>query len=93
LGGRDLYDAVGMHFDPRCLQQRLIALLQDWFRGISPVPVTYPAPTDLLRIFERVHRHARRHCPFAHLVSGPFRPDIHYQLVRAGEIPALPLRP
>jgi len=93
LAGRDLYDAVGMHFDPRCLQQRIISLLKDWFRGINPAPVAYPPPADLLRVFDKVWRHARLHCPFAGLASGPFRPDIHYQLVQAGDIPALPLRP
>ena len=93
LTGRDLYDAVGMHFDPRCLQQRIISLLKDWFRGVNPAPVAYPQPTDLLRIFDRVAAHARRHCPYTALASGPFRHDIHHQLVQAGQVPALPLRP
>ena len=93
LTGRDLYDAVGIHFDPRCLQQRVISLLKDWLRGVNPVPVNYPAPADLVQIFDRVWRHARHHCPFAVLASGPFRADIHAQLVQAGEVPALPPRP
>ena len=38
LQGRELYDAVGNHFDPRCLQQRVTTLLHDWFNSVDPPP-------------------------------------------------------
>eukprot|EP00959_Pyramimonas_sp_CCMP1952_P148288 3102421-Pyramimonas_sp.AAC.1 len=41
-----LYDAVGIHFDPRCLQRRLASAILAWSRG-EPMPgQQHTAPTE-----------------------------------------------
>ena len=90
LAGKELYDAVGTHFGPRSLQQRLIPLLRQWGAGSTITEVGLPDPSQLLAIFHRLHAKVRQQCTcrFANLVSSPFRYDVVAHLVAQGLLPA-----
>ena len=76
LQGRELYDAVGNHFDPRCLQQRVSTLLRDWFNGIDPPRPPRAAYGHIRRSFNSSSEFARTRCPFAPRAAGPLRHDM-----------------
>jgi hypothetical protein len=86
LHGRALYDAVGTHFDPRCLQIRVASLLTRWMRDGQASQPDYASPQDLATIFARVHAAARRNKPFAILMRSPFRTDVEAQLIHNGAL-------
>ena len=86
LQGRPLYDAVGTHFDPRCLQRRVATLLTRWLRDGHASQPDYVPPQGLATIFARVHAEARRNKPFAILMRSPFRPDIEAQMIHDGAL-------
>ena len=88
LAGRDLYDAIGNHFDPRCLQQRLMPLLRPWALGLDVGRPVYPDPAAILAIFDNLRAAVRRLLPFVNLVRVPFRDDVVAQLVADGLLPA-----
>eukprot|EP00959_Pyramimonas_sp_CCMP1952_P337389 7065284-Pyramimonas_sp.AAC.1 len=45
IDGRALYDAVGIHFGPRCLQRRVVSVMQAWKAGDYRAMARTPAPT------------------------------------------------
>ena len=84
LTGRPLYDAVGMHFDPRCLRHRIAHFLRDWLATGTVAPTSFRTPRDLANIFVGLHAAARRQKPFAILVPSPFRQDVEQQCIQDG---------
>ena len=89
LTGRDLFDAVGGHFDPRSLQQRLIPAFMKWASGdLIPEP-TYLPPCQLLQLFRDLRGQVRQRltCPFVPLTPSPFRDDVALSLIRQGYLP------
>eukprot|EP00959_Pyramimonas_sp_CCMP1952_P185348 3875618-Pyramimonas_sp.AAC.1 len=44
LSDRALYDAVGIHSDPRCLQRRVVSALRAWGAGRTADAACAPAP-------------------------------------------------
>ena len=76
LQGRELYDAVGNHFDPRCLQQRVSSLLHDWFQGVDPPRAPRATFEHIRASFDRASAFARQRCPFAPRAAGPLRQDL-----------------
>ena len=78
LGGRDLYDAVGGHQDPRNLQQRVLPGMLAWLRGESPSgpPPSSLCPHPTLRHIQEAWRaataFATAQCPWARVRRLPF---------------------
>eukprot|EP00959_Pyramimonas_sp_CCMP1952_P375530 7865194-Pyramimonas_sp.AAC.1 len=86
LGIRDraLYDAVGMHFDPRRLQRRIVTALRAWREG-RPTDVTCtPAPTggQIAQGWGSARTYAGGQCPWAQLRDRPLPDDLAEQLLR-----------
>ena len=84
LQDRPLYDAVGMHFDPRCMRRRITTFLRSWRDTGAVTQPQFPQPRGIVDIFVRLHAGARRHRPFATLVHSPFRADVEQQLIQDG---------
>ena len=60
LAPRELFDAVGCHFDPRSFHRRCRPLLRAWAHG-EPLPAhRFPCPTTLIAIHADLRREVRR---------------------------------
>ena len=82
LGGRDLYDAIGGHQDPRNLQQRVLPGVLAWLRGEGPSgpPPSALCPYPTLRHIQEAWRaataFATAQCPWARVRRLPFDREI-----------------
>ena len=92
LAGRELFDAIGTHFDPRCLQQRVALLLRAWSNGLHVPRPAYPDPNALKALFDRLHAQVRAGHPWTGLAHTPFRSDVMDSLEAEGLLEAQPVR-
>ena len=84
LTGRLLYDAVGMHFDPRSFQRRCFPLIKAWHEDRVPAPPN-PLRPDALAGEARVLRETvARLCPTEEIPMSPFPEDVVANLRLAG---------
>eukprot|EP00959_Pyramimonas_sp_CCMP1952_P031406 658621-Pyramimonas_sp.AAC.1 len=87
-----LYDAVGVHYDPRCLQRRLASAILAWSRD-EPVPGQQrAAPTErqVWAAWRQARSVAGRNCPWAPLAETPFPDDILRTMQRQQHVPPGP---
>ena len=78
LGGRDLYDAVGGHQDPRNLQQRVLPGVLAWLRGEGPsepppsAVCPHPTVQHIQEAWRTATAFATAQCPWARVRHLPF---------------------